>query len=234
MQVAIPIYEGFTALDAIGPYDVLQSLPGTEVVFCAPEEGIYRTESSALGVSADRSFADVGSPEIVVVPGGLGNRRLLDGPNPYTEWLAAVHPGTRWTTSVCTGSLLLAAAGLLEDTDAATHWAARDALAGLGANPVAERVVERGKVITAAGVSSGIDMALRLVEVIAGETAAQAVQLAIEYDPDPPHDTGSLEKAPAELVKLVRAGMEAQDAQVAERLGIATGDPPVRRSGGGG
>ncbi len=126
----------------------------------------------------------------------------------------------RYTTSVCTGSLLLAAAGLLDGVDATTHWAARDALAELGANPVAERVVERGKVITAAGVSSGIDMALRLVELLLGETAAQAVQLAIEYDPDPPHDTGSLEKAPDQLVGLVRRTMEAQDAQVAARLGI--------------
>jgi putative intracellular protease/amidase len=221
MQVAIPIYEGFTALDAIGPYDVLQNLPGTEVVFCAPETGTYRTESDALGVSADRTLADLGSPDIVVVPGGLGNRRWLDPANDYTEWLAAVHPGTQWTTSVCTGSLLLAAAGLLDGVDATTHWAARDVLAELGANPVAERVVERGKVITAAGVSSGIDMALQLVERIAGETAAQAVQLAIEYDPDPPHDTGSLEKAPAELVELVRAGMQEADAKVAGRLGIS-------------
>ncbi len=223
MQVAIPIYEGFTALDAIGPYDVLQSVPGTEVVFCAPEAGTYRTENRQLGVIADRPFAEVSSPDVVVVPGGLGNRRWLQGSNPYTEWLAAVHETTTWTTSVCTGSLLLAAAGLLEDVDAATHWAARDALAELGANPVAERVVERGKIVTAAGVSSGIDMALRLVDRMFGETAAQAVQLGIEYDPDPPHDAGSLEKAPPEVVAAVRAVMEQQDAAVAERLGIRLG-----------
>jgi putative intracellular protease/amidase len=218
MQIAIPIYDGFTALDAVGPYDVLQQMPGSEVVFCAPEARVYRTESASLGVCADAGFDDLRAPEIVVVPGGLGNRRWLQGSNPYTEWLAAVHGGTRYTTSVCTGSLLLAAAGLLDDVDAATHWAARDVLAELGANPVVERVVERGKIITAAGVSSGIDMALRLVERLLGETAAQAVQLAIEYDPDPPHDTGSLEKAPDELVGVVRAMMEAQDAEVAARL----------------
>lgn len=220
MQIAIPLYDGFTALDAIGPYDVLQQMPDGEVVFCAPEARVYRTESDSLGVCADRGFDEVAAPEIVVVPGGLGNRRWLDGPNPYTEWLAAVHEGTRFTTSVCTGSLLLAAAGVLDGVDATTHWAARDVLAGLGANPVAERVVERGKIVTAAGVSSGIDMALRLVERIHGETAAQAVQLAIEYDPDPPHDTGSLEKAPAELAGLVREAMGAADAQTARRLGI--------------
>ena len=220
MQIAIPLYDGFTALDAIGPYEVLQQLPDNEVVFCAPEARIYRTESSMLGISADKGFEQVPEPEIVVVPGGLGNRRWLSGPNPYTEWLAAVHETTTYTTSVCTGSLLLAAAGLLEGVDAATHWAARETLAELGANPVAERVVERGKIFTAAGVSAGIDMALRLVESIAGATAAQAVQLGIEYDPDPPHDTGSVEKAPPELVAAARAVLEQTDAEVAKRLGI--------------
>jgi transcriptional regulator GlxA family with amidase domain len=221
MQVAIPIYEGFTALDAIGPYEVLQNVPGNEVVFCAPEPGTYRTEQNQLGLSADVSFAEVTAPDIVVVPGGLGNRRWVQGSNEYTEWLAAVHETTTWTTSVCTGSLLLAAAGILDGVDATTHWAAIDALGELGANPVPdERVVERGKIVTAAGVSSGIDMALRLVEKIHGEPVAQAVQLAIEYDPDPPTDTGSVAKAPPELVDVVRTVMETQDAAIAERLGI--------------
>lgn len=221
MQVAIPIYEGFTALDAIGPYEVMRQLPEAEVVFCAPEPGVYRTESGQLGVEADRALGDVPEPAIVIVPGGLGNRRWLEGPNPYTDWLAAIHPGTEYTTSVCTGSLLLAAAGLLDRVDATTHWAARETLAGLGANPVAERVVERGRIMTAAGVSAGIDMALRLVERLAGPSVAQAVQLGIEYDPEPPHDTGSAEKAPPELVALVREMMGRADARVAERLGIA-------------
>lgn len=220
MQIAVPLYDGFTALDAIGPYDVLQNMPEAEVVFCAPEARLYRTESEMLGVSADRSFDEVPAPDVVVVPGGLGNRRWLERPNPYTEWLAAAHETTQWTTSVCTGSLLLAAAGILDGVEATTHWAAREALAELGAVPVEERVVERGKVVTAAGVSSGIDMALILVERLLGETAAQAVQLAIEYDPDPPHDTGSTAKAPAELVEVVRSVMEDQDAKVAERLGV--------------
>jgi putative intracellular protease/amidase len=220
VQIAIPLYEGFTALDAVGPYDVLQQMPDAEVVFCAPEARVHRTESDALGVCADRTLDEIDSPDIVVVPGGLGNRRWLAGPNAYTEWLVAVHEGTRFTTSVCTGSLLLAAAGLLNGVDATTHWAAREVLADLGASPVAERVVERGKIVTAAGVSSGIDMALRMVERIHGETAAQAVQLAIEYDPDPPHDTGSLEKAPDELASLVRGAMGTADANTAARLGI--------------
>lgn len=221
MQIAIPIYEGFTALDAIGPYDVLQNVPGAELVFCAPEAGTYRTERGQLGVLADRSLAEVPAPDIVVVPGGLGNRRWLSAGSPYSEWLASVHETTTWTTSVCTGSLMLAAAGILDGVDATTHWAARDALAELGANPVAERVVERGKIVTAAGVSSGIDMALTLVQRMYGDVVAQAVQLSIEYDPAPPVDAGSLEKAPEDVVALVRAGMEQADAEVAEQLGYA-------------
>lgn len=217
MQVAIPIYDGFTALDAVGPYEVLCRVPGAEVVFCAAEAGARRTETGALAIVADRTLAQVASPDIVVVPGGFGNRRLLEPDGTYSSWLRDVDAGTRFTTSVCTGSLMLAAAGLLDGVEATTHWAAREQLASLGAVPVPERVVERGKLITAAGVSSGIDMALRLVERLLGETAAQAIQLGIEYDPDPPHDTGSLEKAPAGLVAAVRAAMSAEDERT-ERL----------------
>jgi putative intracellular protease/amidase len=218
MQIAIPIYDGFTALDAIGPYDVLSRLPGAEVVFVAEEPGEKRTESGMAGVIADRALADVPSPDVIVVPGGTGNRRLLDPGNALPRWIADVHPGTEWTTSVCTGSLLLAAAGLLDGVEAATHWASRDALADLGAVPVAERVVERGKVMTAAGVSSGIDMALTLAGRLANPMVAQAIQLGIEYDPDPPHDTGSLEKAPPELVELVKMAMAQEDARADELL----------------
>lgn len=218
MQVAIPIYPGFTALDAIGPYDVLSRMPGAEVVVCAADPGEVRTESGILGVVADRSLADVPSPDVIVIPGGTGNRRLLHPENPLPRWIADVHEGTEWTTSVCTGSLLLAVAGLLDGVEAATHWAARDALADLGATPVAERVVERGKIMTAAGVSAGIDMALTLVDRIAGEVVAQGIQLGIEYDPDPPHDTGSLEKAPPELVELVEMALAQEDARSEELL----------------
>jgi putative intracellular protease/amidase len=219
MQTAIPIFDGFTALDAIGPYEVLQRLPEAEVVFCAAEAREHRTDLGMLGVSADRTLDEVSEPDIVLVPGGFGTRRLLGHPNPYTEWLLRVHEGSRYTTSVCTGSLVLAAAGLLDGVEATTHWAARDVLAALGAKPVAERVVERGKLVTAAGVSSGIDMALRLVERLQGEEAAQAAQLGIEYDPDPPHDTGSLESSPEELVNSVRRRLAAEGERIAERLG---------------
>lgn len=221
LRIAIPIYEGFTALDAIGPYDVLCRIPGAEVIFCAERAGPVRTETGMLTVLAERSLDEVPDPELIVVPGGFGNRRLLDPAAAYPRWLAAAHPGTQWTTSVCTGSLLLAAAGILDGLEATTHWAARESLAELGAVPVARRVVEHPElgIVTAAGVSSGIDMALRLVERLMGETAAQAIQLAIEYDPEPPHDTGSLEKAPPELADAVRAAMDSEDARTEELIG---------------
>lgn len=223
MLIAIPIYPGFTALDAIGPYDVLQRLPEAEVVFCAEETGPIRTESAMAALVADRTLAEVSDPDVIVVPGGIGSRMLLDPEGAYPSWIRDVHERTTWTISVCTGSLLLAAAGLLEGVDATTHWAARESLAELGAVPVPERVVERGRILTAAGVASGIDMALRLAERIGGETVAQAIQLGIEYDPDPPHDTGSLEKASPELVELARAAMGSEDERASKLL---------RRSGG--
>ena len=163
------------------------------------------------------SLAEVERPDVIVVPGGVGTRNHLEQGDPYIRWIADVHPGTQWTTSVCTGSLMLAEAGILDGVEATTHWAAREALAELGAVPIAKRVVERGKVITAAGVSSGIDMALTLVERLTGaELMAQAIQLGIEYDPEPPHDTGSLEKAPPELVELVMSALKAEDEKAAE------------------
>lgn len=219
MQIAIPVFSGFTALDAIGPYDVLSRIPGASVVFCADQPGPKRTESGMVAIVADAALDEIPKPDVIVVPGGVGNRRLLDRDGAYVRWIADSHPHTQWTTSVCTGALMLAAAGVLEGVEATTHWAARDDLAALGAVPVAERVVERGKVMTAAGVSSGIDMALTLAERLTGaELIAQAIQLGIEYDPDPPHDTGSLEKAPPELVELVKAALSAEDQRADELL----------------
>jgi transcriptional regulator GlxA family with amidase domain len=211
MQVACVLYEGFTALDIVGPYDVLKSMPGSECVFVAERPGPVVNESGTLSLVASRSLGEVPAPEIVVVPGGFGTRRLLEH-EPLLSWLRSAHESTVYTTSVCTGALLLAAAGLLTDLPAATHWLARDLLASLGARPVAERVVQEGKIVTAAGVSAGIDMALRLVQLIHGETVAQAIQLGIEYDPEPPFDAGSPEKAPAEIVQAVTRGYVRQEA----------------------
>ena len=209
MQIAFLLYDRFTALDITGPHEVLNSLPDAESVFVAERRGPVRNESDTLSLVADESLDEVTSPEILVVPGGFGTRALLEH-EPLLDWIRQVHDTSTWTTSVCTGSLLLGAAGLLDGAPATTHWLARDLLAQLGAEPVPDRIVVHGKIVTAAGVSAGIDMALRLVQLMRGDEAAQAVQLGIEYDPEPPLDSGSPEKAPEPIVAAVRAAFEAQ------------------------
>ena len=203
MNTAILLYDGFTALDAIGPYEVLSRLPGGSVTFVAAEAGPVRTDNGMLTVQAEHSLAEVRAPEIVLVPGGPGEVAERAG-GPALDWLRAAHKTSTWTTSVCTGSLILAAAGLLDGKRATGHWLALDKLAELGAEPVSERFVIEGKIVTAAGVSAGIDMALALVAQIAGEQVAQTIQLGIEYDPQPPFDAGAPHKAPAEIVALLR------------------------------
>lgn len=200
MQIAIPLFEKITALDAIGPYEVLQRLPDAEVTFVGRRTGPVRADNGMLGLVVDRPFEDVARPDVVVFPGGVGTRPLLDDES-VLDWLREAHLHTRYTTSVCTGSLVLAAAGLLDGVDATTHWSAYDLLGDLGANPTDERVVERGKVLTAAGVSSGIDMALRLAELLTDQTTAEAMQLMIEYDPKPPFDAGSLATSRPEVIE---------------------------------
>jgi transcriptional regulator GlxA family with amidase domain len=210
MQIAYLLYDRFTALDIVGPHEVLNSVPGNESIFVAEEAGPVRNESNTLSLVADASIDEVTEPDILVVPGGFGTRALLDH-EPLLGWIREVHETTTWTTSVCTGALLLAAAGLLDGIPATTHWLARDLLAELGAEPVPDRVVQQGKIVTAAGVSSGIDMALWLVQQINGDEVAQAVQLGIEYDPEPPLDAGSPEKAPQPIVEVVTAAFRAQE-----------------------
>ena len=204
MQIAIPLFDRFTALDAIGPYEVLSRLPGASVEFVAAEPGPVRTDNGMLALTADKEYGDVPHPEVLVVPGGLGTRDLIDH-EPTLDWIRGVHETSQWTTSVCTGSLLLGAAGILEGLEATTHWAAMEYLERFGARPTSQRVVEQGKVITAAGVSSGIDMALSLAAKIAGDDVAQVIQLYIEYDPQPPFRAGSLESAPERVVEMARA-----------------------------
>jgi putative intracellular protease/amidase len=203
MNTAILLYDGFTALDAIGPYEVLSRLPGGSVTFVASHAGPVRTDNGMLTLQAERSLAEVPAPEIVLVPGGPGEVAERAG-GPALDWLRAAHETSTWTTSVCTGSLILAAAGLLTGKRATGHWLAMEKLAELGAEAVPERVVFDGKTVTGAGVSAGIDMALRLAAKIAGDQVAQAIQLGIEYDPQPPFDAGSPQKAPAEIVALLR------------------------------
>ncbi|HZO05439.1 MAG TPA: DJ-1/PfpI family protein [Solirubrobacterales bacterium] len=209
MRTVILVFDGITALDAIGPYEVLRSVPGWEVQFAGKERGEVRTDSGALGISADHALGEVGEPEIVLVPGGVGNRALMED-DEVLEWLRQVDATSKWTTSVCTGSLVLGAAGLLAGKRSTGHWLFLDPLREFGADPVGGRFVEDGKVITAAGVSAGIDMALHLVGQEVGPEVAQAVQLGIEYDPQPPFDAGHPSKAPVPIVELVTAVSEAE------------------------
>ena len=204
MNIAILIYDRFTALDAVGPYEVLSRLPDSTTTFVAETVGPKRTDTDVLALTADAAIADMPSPDILLVPGGPGQSVLMDD-GPVHEWLRKAHETTTWTTSVCTGSLILAAAGLLEGKRATSHWTAMEELGSLGAQATAERVVFDGKIVTAAGVSAGIDMALALVARIAGDELAQAIQLGIEYDPQPPFQSGSPEKAPTEIVDAVLA-----------------------------
>lgn len=194
--VAIPLFPGFTALDAVGPYEVLQRIPSIDVVFVGHERGEVRSENGMLGVTRDATFDEVDHPDVLVFPGGFGTR-ALEHDERVLEWVRQVHATSTWTTSVCTGSLVLAAAGLLRGLTATSHWSTYAELEGFGAVPVTDRVVEHPerRLITAAGVSSGIDMALRLVELLVDRTAAEAAQLMIEYDPTPHIDSGSVAKA---------------------------------------
>ena len=203
MQIAIMIYDRFTALDAIGPYEALSRLPGAEVVFAAERPGPVRTDTGMLAVTADAALADVPHPDILLVPGGPGQEEQMAA-GPAHEWLRQADAASTWTTSVCTGSLILAAAGLLRGRRATSHWLALDRLPGFGVTPAAERVVTDGKYVTAAGVSSGIDMALALAGLIAGQPAAEAIQLLLEYDPQPPYPAGSPRTARPGLVTSMR------------------------------
>ena len=196
MQVAIALFPRNTALDAVGPYDVLQRVPSVEVVYVGAQRGEGRSDNGMLGLICDATFDEVTRPDVLLFPGGVGTRTLITD-EAVLEWVREVHPHTTYTTSVCTGSLVLAAAGLLTGLTAATHWRAIELLESFGAIYTPQRVVEHlpERIITAAGVSSGIDMALRLVELLFDREAAQAAQLMIEYDPQPPFDAGSVAKA---------------------------------------
>jgi putative intracellular protease/amidase len=202
MQIACLLFDGITALDIVGPYEVLQRLPDADVRFVAKQAGEIRSDNKFLALVADHSFDDVTSPDVVVVPGGFATR-ALEHDQETLDWIRAVDAGSTWTTSVCTGSMLLASAGLLVGKEATSHWASLPRLAEYGAIPTGRRVVEQGKIVTAAGVSSGIDMALTLAARIAGDDFARAVQLGIEYDPQPPFDAGSVDKAPDHIVELL-------------------------------
>jgi putative intracellular protease/amidase len=211
VRIAILIFDRLTALDAIGPYEILSRLPGAELSFVATERGPRRTDTGSLGLHADLALDELPDPDLLLVPGGAGSDALMDDPE-VLDWVRAADGGSTWTTSVCTGSLVLGAAGILRGRRATTHWAHLDRLRDAGAEPVAERVVEDGKLVTAAGVSAGIDMALTLAARIAGQHVAEAIQLGIEYDPQPPFNSGSPASASPETVELIRAAIAARPA----------------------
>jgi len=196
-QIAIVLYPGFTALDFIGPYEVLRWLPGAEVRFVWHEPGPVTADSGVLVIGATHSFAETPSPDVILVPGGMTtmqharDEQLLD-------WVRRAHQTADWTTSVCSGSVVLAAAGLLKGKRATSHWMALPALRALGAEPVGDqRVVHDNDIVTGAGVSAGIDLALWLAGQIAGHERAKVIQLSMEYDPQPPFDSGHVSKASA-------------------------------------
>lgn len=213
MQIAIGLFPGFTALDWVGPYEVFQTTPGVDVVLCAAETGRVGDEPDLVRVDVDHTFADVPRPDVLLVPGGFGTRRVATPDSPIVRWVQEAHPHTRYTTSVCTGALVLGAAGLLDGLEATTHWNFYDHLRGYGATPVEQRVVFQDRIVTGAGVSAGIDLALTLLGEMFGPEMAQAVQLGVEYDPQPPFDAGAPSKAPAELRELVSAAMKEAEAK---------------------
>ncbi|MCE5168241.1 DJ-1/PfpI family protein [Paenibacillus profundus] len=204
MDIAVMLYDGITALDTIGPYEVFAATMKSNVKFVAKKKGLIKLDSKMGCLHADYSFSEVTSADILVVPGcSPPNYKTPMNDEETLNWIRQLHETTKWTTSVCTGSLILSAAGLLNGAKATTHWSSFDLLHSLGAIPTDDRVVRHGKIITAAGVSSGIDMALQLVAWELGEDKSKGVQLILEYDPKPPFDTGSTKKAPAPLVEQI-------------------------------
>jgi transcriptional regulator GlxA family with amidase domain len=201
MQIAFLIYEGLTALDIVGPYEVLSQIPDADVRFVAKRPGPIKVDSGAFSIGTDHKLADVPRPEVFVVPGGLAGTFAAAKNPEILDWVCEAHAHSRYSTSVCTGSLILGAAGLLKGTNATTHWAAKTLLEQTGATYTEERVVVADKIITAAGVSAGIDMALYLMAELVGPELAKVAQLSIEYDPDPPFDAGSPAKAGDAIVQ---------------------------------
>jgi putative intracellular protease/amidase len=204
LTIAAVLFNQVTALDVIGPYEVLQRLPGATVTFVGHQRGEIRTDNGFLGLTVDATFDDMPNPDVVIVPGGIGTRPLMHD-DVILNWLRSAHQTSRFTTSVCTGSLVLGAAGLLDGLTATTHWSVLNDLAALGATPTSERVIEHldERIVIAAGVSSGIDMALRLAELLVDDVAAKAMQLMVEYDPQPPFDCGALDKASPDIIERV-------------------------------
>jgi transcriptional regulator GlxA family with amidase domain len=200
--IGLVLYPQFTALDIVGPFQTLVDVPGLDVFFVAAQKGPVVDHSGKFSLEATHSFDEVDSLDVVVVPGGFADRDI-DSTNTVVQFIKKIHPTTTWTTSVCTGSIFLAHAGILNGLTATTHWASYDRLRDLGAVPTEQRVIKQGKIITAAGVSAGIDMGLVLVAALEGDDMAKLIQLAIEYDPQPPFDSGAPSKVTPEFKEFV-------------------------------
>lgn len=198
MKIAILLFDNYTSLDVIGPYEVLSKIPGAEIILAGLQPGLYK-DGKGLRIFAGYSISDIPNPDIVLIPGGFGIDAILNNTQ-ILEWLTEAHTTSKFTVSVCSGALLLGAAGLLKDAEAATHWNRKEQLKSYGARVVDKRYTRDGKIITSAGVSAGIDMAFYLVSLILGEKAAMMIQLGMEYDPQPPFDAGHPKKVSEEFL----------------------------------
>jgi putative intracellular protease/amidase len=208
MEISVVLYDRFTALDCMGPYEILSRIPGARLRFIAKKAGPVTTDTGMLTVLAEAALKDVARPDIVLVPGGPGDEAALADAE-ITDWISKAHETTKWTTSVCTGAVILGACGILKGLEATTHWASAARLESFGARYTEKRVVRQGKIITGAGVSAGIDMGLTLASLEVNEDFAKAIQLGIEYDPQPPFDCGAPSKASPEIVQMLLATMGA-------------------------
>ncbi len=223
MQIAIVVYKGMTALDAIGPYEVLRQIPHAEIRFVSNKVEPIVTDSGVLVLGATHSFDETPKPDLVLVPGSSADTTTAMANGRLLKWLQDSYEGATRVTSVCSGALVLAAAGLLEGRPATTHWVAQAMLGQFGAEArPEERIVRSGKIVTAAGVSAGIDLALELVIELCDRRQAESIQLLIEYDPQPPVDTGHPSKAPEDLLQAARAEMLRQARNPRDLISVPT------------
>ena len=208
MKIAILLYDGYIALDMIGPYEILNRMPQAKVTFVAEKAGPVQSDTTMLPTMAEKSLAEMPKPDVVVIPGGFAGVEAAVKNQAILDWVRTTHDSAQRVVSVCTGALILGAAGLLRGKRATTHWYWRNRLATYGAEYVPERFVDSGKITTAAGVTAGIDAALRLAAELSGESVARTIQLGIEYDPKPPFNSGSLQTASLDIVKLAELGFQ--------------------------
>ena len=216
MRLTILLFDGFTALDVVGGYEVLVNVPGMEVEFAAAAEGVVAVDSGRLGMLAYRRFDQLATTDILYVPGGpgvvaaLGNQALLD-------CIGRLDAASQWTVSICNGAELLGAAGLLDGRRVTTNWFARDKVAAYGALVEPSRYQRDGKLVTGAGVSASIDAGLFLAGLLAGEATARLIQFGIEYFPDPPFGNGTPDAQPEAAKAVIRRIEQAAPQRLAAR-----------------